>query len=349
MLDFTSALYLGIEHRGGELAPWRALTTGRPAALEASTDEHRLGAALASLVGCPAALLGASTLHLFWDLFGVLAERQIAVFVDDGTYPIAGWGAERAAGLGVPVRRFARHDPEALRRELGRAEAGRRPIVVTDGFGPVRGGAAPLGDYLAATREREGWLVIDDTQALGILGERADTGTPYGRGGGGSLRYHGLGGEDIVVVSSLAKAFGAPLAMIAGAARFVDRFERRSETRVHTSPPSASAFTAAHRALAANAAEGDARRSRLARTVCRFRERLAAPRLHAAGGTFPVQELRAREVNGRSLYEGLLRRGVRAVLARSPRGAPAVRLLFTTQHSDDDVDAAVGAIARLAA
>src|SRR5262245_34887059 len=120
MLDFTSALYLGMEHAWRGLVPWRRLTSGRPAALEPPPDEEALGATLAALVGCQKALLGPSTLHLFWDLFGVLARLPIAVVADEGLYPVAGWGAERAAGRGVPVTRFAHHDPSALARALAR-------------------------------------------------------------------------------------------------------------------------------------------------------------------------------------------------------------------------------------
>jgi 8-amino-7-oxononanoate synthase len=33
LLDFTSALYLGLRHESRSLAAWRQLTTGGPAAL----------------------------------------------------------------------------------------------------------------------------------------------------------------------------------------------------------------------------------------------------------------------------------------------------------------------------
>ena len=64
-----------------------------------------------------------------------------------------------------------------------------------------------------------GLLVIDDTQALGIFGKRTKGESPYGSGGGGSLRWHALQTPRIVAVSSLAKAFGAPVAVVAGSAR----------------------------------------------------------------------------------------------------------------------------------
>src|SRR5439155_11477129 len=41
----------------------------------------------------------------------------------------------------------------------------------------------------------------------------------------GSLRVHQVGGPDIVVVSSLAKGFGVPMASVAGGEELVSRFE----------------------------------------------------------------------------------------------------------------------------
>ena len=61
--------------------------------------------------------------------------------------------------------------------------------------------------------------MLDDTQALGILGEGPTKSNPYGIGGGGSLRWHDVFGPHIIVGSSLAKGFGAPLAAFAAAAR----------------------------------------------------------------------------------------------------------------------------------
>lgn len=93
MHDFTSALYLGLHHPSASLRPWGQLTTGKPAAFEAPVSEQRLARWLAGLVGCEQAVFGPSTLHLFWDLFGVLAKQEVSVYLDAGAYPIAHWGA----------------------------------------------------------------------------------------------------------------------------------------------------------------------------------------------------------------------------------------------------------------
>src|SRR5262245_64902371 len=101
VLDFTSALYLGLLHPSRVLRPWTQLTTGVPAALAPPPGAVAVTARLAALQGCERATLGTSTLHLFWDLFGLFPAREIAIYLDAGTYAIAGWGVERAAARGA--------------------------------------------------------------------------------------------------------------------------------------------------------------------------------------------------------------------------------------------------------
>src|SRR5205823_5044354 len=108
------------------------------------------------------ATLAPSTLHLFWDLFLVLAGNDTSIHVDREAYPIARWGIERAAARGVAVTSFAHRDPDALLRRV-RMDPRRRPIVVTDGFCPGCG-PAPLRRYHEVITRYGGLLVIDDTQ-----------------------------------------------------------------------------------------------------------------------------------------------------------------------------------------
>jgi len=131
VLDFTSALYLGLEHGSRSLPPWERLTLGKPAALEAPPGAGGVEKDLAELVGCERALLAPSTLHLFWDLFAILAARDVNIFLDAGTYPIARWGVERAAARGVAVRTFRQHDVRSLHAAVETADS-RRPVIVTE-------------------------------------------------------------------------------------------------------------------------------------------------------------------------------------------------------------------------
>ncbi len=164
MIDFTSALYLGLEHASLSLPGWPRLTLGKPGALQALSGTDRVQRQLADLTGCQQVLLGASTLHLFCDLFAMLARRNVAIWVDEAAYPIARWGTDRAAALGVPVRVFRAHDAAALRRALDTTRAA-KPVVVTDGYCPIRGEPAPLADYADCVAAAGGLLIVDDTQA----------------------------------------------------------------------------------------------------------------------------------------------------------------------------------------
>ena len=173
---------------------------GVPAALSQAAGADIAARRLAALQGCEAATLGASALHLFWDLLGMVLGKSVAIYVDVGTYPIALWGIERAASRGTPMRSFTHHDPEALRRQLRCGGGRRRPVVVSDGFCPGCGRPAPLAAYLEIAVRSGGWLVIDDTQALGILGHSPGVSRPYGEGGGGMPRWSSISDSHLLVV-----------------------------------------------------------------------------------------------------------------------------------------------------
>lgn len=347
MLDFTSSLYLGLRHPSAGLRPWEALTLGRPAALRPPPGAAEVGIRLADLQGCEASTLLPSTLHLFFDLFGMLGRQDTTIYIEATTYPIAGWGVQRGAPAGTPVRTFPSGDAIELERLITRAAARwHRPLIVCDAMRPGCDRQPPLARYAALAARHDGFLVIDDTQGLGVFGHGARHGCPWGIGGGGSLRHHGLAGPRIIVGASLAKGFGVPMAALSGSRALVRFFEARSQTRVHTSPPSVAMIHAAWHALTINRRCGDALRLRLLQRVRQFRERIARLPLSATGNEFPVQSLvAARGIDAAALHAGLLRRRVRTVLQRdADTGAARLGFIFTAAHTSDCIDRAVDAL-----
>jgi len=352
MLDFTSALYLGMRHPTRSLPAWTALTSGKPAILGESFGQQRVARSLSELVGCQHAVLSTSTLHLFWDLFGILADDAIAIYVDAGAYPIARWGVERAQARGVPVHSFSHHDPHALARLLRQTEeAHLRPVVLADGFCTGCGNPAPITDYLVEVQRRGGWLVLDDTQALGIFGRSPQPHRPYGWGGGGALQFANLASPNVLLACSLAKGFGVPIATLAGNRTLIRRFLKESETRMHCSPPSAAVVHAAERALAINRTYGDALRSHLATRVRLFKKRLAELGITAIGGMFPVQTLRlAPQLDAEQIHHRLLELQICGVLHRSQsHSGAALSFVITTRHRLADIERLVHALADIAA
>lgn len=350
MADFTSALYLGMRHPGWALHSWDSFTTGKPATLEVPPEQVPVTRCLGRLVGCERATLGSSTLHLFSDLLPMLGRCGMSVYIDNGAYPIAGWSAERVLAAGMPLQRFAHYDPIDLERRM---EASLRkhkpPVVVADGLCPECGRPAPVLEYLSAVRPRGGLLVLDDTQALGIMGRTPVPTQPYGFGGGGSFPFHGVGGDELIAVSSLAKGFGVPMAMMAGNLHIVEWFEAQSQIRQHCSPPSLPVIYAAARALTINDSQGDRLRRSLARRVHYFRESLIGMGISVAGGLFPVQTVTGQSGwNMDIVLAQLRRRNIKAVFQKVTQGRGIrLKFLITVQHSRQEIDSAIEALSAI--
>ena len=304
---------------------------------------------LAALVGCGAATLGVSTLHLFFDWFGTTtATRRTVILWDNGIYAVGRWGVERAVTRGAHARPFHHFDAASLAAALeGLARDRLRPIIVTDGYCVGCGRAAPLEAYHLLARRAGGVLVVDDTQSLGLT----DGGCPLGTsaGGGGSLRRVGIEDGGVVWIASLAKAFGAPVAALGGAMEMVARFEAESETRVHASAPSAASIAAASRALALNERFGATLRQRLLARVRRFRGGLARGGLAATGGAHPVQLIDPIPgIDPAAICATLSVAGVRAVPVRRCRrgdSRAAIGFVITAAHEERDIDHATAVLA----
>lgn len=379
MIDFTSARYLGLD-QSSACGTWSQLSTGVPAALFDPPGARAVANQLARLQGCQRGTLGTSTLHLFWDLFGQLSStplrirsllspvepmgnfgfesdrsvtrQNVAIYVDEHAYPIARWGVERAASYGTHVGYFKHHSAEALKHKVEQDIHARRPIIVTDGLCPSCGCVAPLNDYLEIVQQHDGLLIIDDTQAFGVLGKlspsaKGERSTPYGRGGGGSLPYRAIQSPRIIGVNSLAKAWGVPVAVLSGSDRVVRDFEFRSQTRVHCSPPSAAVIQGAKHALRVNRVRGDQLRQILSERVVYLHSQLSQVGLRSNGEFFPVQTLRLPKwIDPWHLYRGIRRHGLRTILQKSCRfGRPQITLILTTKHSFDEIDWAIDILA----
>lgn len=344
MLNFSSVLYLGFRHESRSLKPWVQFTKGVPAALESPPGAIEVARKLAALQGHEEAVLAPSTLHLFWDLFDIVNRDSIMICVDESVYPIIQWGVEHGTARGIPLMKFRHHDVETLQQQLEQnALRGKHPVVVTDGFCTKCGRPAPIHSYMEILRPSGGYLFMDDTQALGILGHSPNPNAPYGLGGGGLLRWSNTQGYNVITISSLAKAFGVPIAVFASDRDITELFRLRSRTRVYCSPPSIPAINAAKHALDINHTHGDTLRSHLAKLVSRFRSKLARIGLLSRGGLFPVQTLEfEKAVCATQIHELLLQWGIRTVLSQG-RLSKEIRISFliTALHRESDIDYAV--------
>lgn len=347
MIDFTSSLYLGMKHSSNELDGWQQLTTGVPAALGEPGLATQVGNYVAGMQGLEKGLTAPSTLHLYWDLFDFLSYRPIVLFIDEKVYPVSRYGIEKLLLRNIPIYTFrhfdAAHVAELIKKNCTRLKI---PVIVTDGWCPACGGAAPLRQYAGMVKPLNGWVIVDDTQAFGILGAGKKMGRPYGKGGGGLLQWQFLRADTMITIVSLAKGFGVPLSVMSGTRAFIGAFASHSQTRVNSSPVSLAHLQAAMNAFRINRLEGDDRRAALWRNTCRLKTLLQKAGIAVQGGIFPVQTIRCRSRQQTiMLWEELKKNNVRAVLI-TPHGEqqPVLSLILRNDHTPGDINALANSI-----
>ena len=180
----------------GGAQPWRCRPT-RP-----------IARAVAALHGCAAARWLPRPCTCSGTLFSTcgLADEDASTWTPGRTRLAAGASSGlRCAGS---RRTFPTTTPKGWSNRPNVRRCRLRPLVLADGICPGLRSGCPLAAYLRVAQRLGGRVVIDDTQAVGVLGARALPAAPFGRGGGGSLRWH-AGSTELVVWASLAKGFGS--------------------------------------------------------------------------------------------------------------------------------------------
>ena len=342
--DFTSGLFLGLTH-AGECGPG-PLTTGTPAALREVAGSRLPAREIALAHGAERGLLARSSLHALIDVLLTVTEGGGQVLVDEHAYPISHWATAVARARGATVQTFRHHDARDARRLASRSGS---TVVLTDGWcgGCLR--PAPLGGLLAVARGAGGVLVVDDSLAAGVLGRRTTTNRLFGVGGAGTPAWLGVADAELVWVASTAKGLGAPLAVVTGPARVLDRVAAEGPARTHASPPTRCDVAALRSAWRDPTLE--ARRRRLAGTVLRVRDGLGTLGLRPVGLPVPVVAVDAGGLGSVvALHRRLRVQGVETLVVRAAcRGRAQLTICLRADHTGRDVDALLTGVGRAAA
>lgn len=340
MIDFTSSLYLGMKHGSAELKTWQQLTAGVPAALYEHDLSKQVGTYVAHMQGLEAGISATSTLHLYWDLFGLLSDKQTVLFIDEKVYPVSKYGIEKLIVKKIPIHTFnhleANHLAELVKKKLRKFKT---PVVITDGWCPQCAKHAPINEYLKIIKPYNGNVVLDDTQAFGILGENKSKIIPYGFGGGGILKWLNVHDSNIISITSLAKGFGVPMAVISSNTSFITSFKERSETRVNSSPVSIAHLTAAINAFRINTGSGEQRRAKLWSNISLLKTELRKSGIKLNGSIFPVQSICDTDAQKMMhLYKKLKKEKIKTVLvAPHKEHKPLLTMVMRCDHTIEEI------------
>ncbi len=294
-----------------------------------TTEHAALEVDLAALTGMEAALLTPTGFAANLSVLGALADRDTHIFSDALNHASIIDGCRLAPQAARTV--FPHGDVAALARALESSERPRK-LIVTDTVFSMDGDRASLRELAALRDLHAALLVVDEAHATLVFGER----------GGGLCQEVGVRAD--VHVGTLSKAIGAMGGFIAASARTVRWLVSMGRAQVFSTALPVPVVSAARAALAV-AREEPHLRARLWRHAGRVGEALGLP-VHSP--IFPLvlgDEGRAIEAGG-----ALERAGFRVTPIRPPTvppGTSRLRITVSAAHSDPDIDALLGALARL--
>jgi glycine C-acetyltransferase len=253
----------------------------------------------------------------------------------------AHWSLHDACVLArVPVTTFPHNNVAAVQRELRRAPAGRRTLIVVDGLYSMDGDICPLPELVELKHRYDAFLLVDEAHALGVLGTT----------GRGVHEHFGIAANAVDVwTGSLSKAVPSNGGFLAGRRDLIVYLQHASAPFWFSAALGPAAAGAALEALRVARREPE-RLEALRRNADALRVGLRARGYdtgNSASAIVPVlvgEEVAAWQLARRLFDEGVLVSAVVHPAVR--RGAARLRLCATAAQSAADLDEALDAFDR---
>jgi 8-amino-7-oxononanoate synthase len=213
-------------------------------------------------------------------------------------------------------------------------------LIVTDGVFSMDGDIAPLQALSAVAKQHDAWLMVDDAHGLGVLGNN----------GGGVLEELELGQEDVqVLVGTLGKALGTFGAFVAGSEELIETLIQKARPYIYTTalPP---AIAEATRTSLKIIQTESWRRDKLKKLTEYFRVGAGQLNLPLMASASPIQPLllgqteKAVAVSNALFSQGFLVSAIRPPTV--PANAARLRVTFSAQHEEHQIDQLLDALAK---
>jgi 8-amino-7-oxononanoate synthase len=278
---------------------------------------------LARLKGMEAACVFGSGYLANLGIIPALVGPDDLVLIDELAHACLWAGARLARAAVVPFRHADASDVELLLSQLRHGH--RRALIATDGVFSMDGDIAPLHGLAALAQRHDAWLMSDDAHGLGVVG-----------GGRGSNFIEGMRAEVPLQMGTLSKALGSYGGYICASAAVVDLIRNRARTVIYSTGLPPAIVAAAIAALDVIEREPGYAALPLAKAKA-FACRAGLP--EPASPIVPVLlgEAEAALKASRLLEDhGFLVVAIRPPTV--PAGTARLRLTFTAQHPDDEVE-----------
>jgi glycine C-acetyltransferase len=298
-----------------------------------------LEARIASFLGTEDTILYGSAWNANEGLFQPTMGENDAIFSDELNHASIIDGVRLAKCRKL---RYRNRDVGDLRRLLEENRDTRNRIIITDGVFSMEGSIAPLRELVDLSKEFDAFLVVDDSHATGVLGER-------GRGTGEEL---GLFGRIDAYTSTLGKALGGSHGgFTTGPKVLVEYLRQKSRTYLfsNTLPPAVVLGSlAAIELLEKDTSLIDT----LHENTKYFRDRATAAGLRIREGVHPIVPIIVGDTaKAISMSRELLDRGVYVSgfgFPVVPQGQARLRCQISAAHTREHLDKAIDGIVAVA-
>lgn len=306
------------------------------------TIHRELEAACARLVGTASSLSFVSCWNANEALPATILGEQDLVLSDQLNHASIIDGIRLAKAITKCQTGVFRHgDLRDLDEKLAAARDRRTRMVISDGIFSMEGSICDLPGLLEVCRKHDALLVLDDSHATGVLGER----------GRGTAEHYGMLGQVDIITSTLGKALGgAAGGFVAGSGEVTDYLTQRGRPQLFSNALPA---TVAASALAAvEFLEAHPERVATLRENARyFRERLLELGFKPLPGETPIIPVILGETAAAiRMSEMLLDAGVFVTgfgFPVVPQGEARVRCQISAAHTREDLDEALQAFAKV--
>jgi glycine C-acetyltransferase len=233
--------------------------------------------------------------------------------------------------------RYANRDMADLGKQLVESGDARYRIVVTDGVFSMDGYLAPLGDICALAEKHNALVMVDDSHAVGFVGEN----------GRGTHEHHGVMGRVDVLTGTLGKALGgASGGYASGRRELVAMLRQRSRPYLFSNSVAPPIVATSLKVLELMRSASDLR-EKLRQNTAYFRQRMTDEGFDILAGEHPIVPVMIGDAaKAGRLAELMLERGVYVVgfsYPVVPQGKARIRAQVSAAHSRDDLEQAVQA------
>lgn len=300
-----------------------------------SGAHHALEEELAAFMGRERALLFSAGYMANLGVISALVERGDCVLEDRLNH-----ASLLDGGLlsGARFRRYQHADINDLQAKLAGCDT--RALIVSDGVFSMDGDLAPLPEVSRLANQYQAGLLIDDAHGFGVLGQT----------GGGVVQHFGLSQQDVpILMGTLGKAFGTFGAFVAGSNELVEMLIQKARTYVFTTALPA-AVAEATRASLRLLQQESWRRDKLQWLIKRFRNGAEQQGLQLMDSFTAIQPIvigdseKAVAASNRLLEQGFWVSAIRPPTV--PAGTARLRVTFSANHDEQQIDALLEALAK---